>query len=663
MYGINLIHAGFLTAGLAVALPIIIHLLFRQKTRTLIIGSMRFLHEVVREHRRRRRVRQWLLLALRMLAVLLLALLFARPYRDESFRRGLQEELVLLIDRSASMQSRQGQGETSFSRALARARDELKRVDENVIVHVALCDAAKIQELPFKSNTGDPLATASPTDAATDYNLALAWASDVLAGSRRSRLRIVLLSDLQRTGLGRGTRAMLPHGVELVVVDVGEVLTRNVSIDAAQASRTEIRPDSPMALRVVVHNHGALPLRQVPIRCDLQGPHGNITASGQVDVPSQSSAVVDLPLDIKADGVYHGQVTATFDDALDIDNRRWVAFEARHPDRVLLVDGQEGRSIYTSETYFLETALRLRTEDSTGALRSFEPERIVWESGKGFPRLEGYRAIVLANVRRLSEEDGLRLEAYVQEGGRLLIFAGDQVSRASLAPLAKHTLLPGIVAAEPVEGRLRVDQWDSHHPALACFTDPQKGDLRRLQFSKILPLDSTVAGGRVLLESEGKIIAAQAIVGRGTCLYFGSTADRDWTDLPRTRMYVPLMRQLLAYLTDQLVERAVVTNRVLTKPDEKIGIEEHESGEPGEGWWVVTNLDPRESALERVAPDELQATLGVAATTTEDEARKAALALAIPPDALRPNELWSQLAWLLLFVLAAELLLASRVHA
>jgi hypothetical protein len=237
------------------------------------------------------------------------------------------------------------------------------------------------------------------------------------------------------------------------------------------------------------------------------------------------------------------------------------------------------------------------------------------------------------------------------------------VSRASLGPLAKHDLLPGVLAAEPVEGRLRVDSWDPHHPALACFADPQQGDLRRLQFTKILPLESTVAGARVLLQAGEKIIAAQSIVGRGTCLYFGSTADRDWTDLPRTRMYVPLMRQLLAYLTDQLVERAVVTNRLLSKPGEKIGIEEAEMGEAGEGWWVVTNLDPRESALDRVTPDELQETLSVTPTTTEDEARQAALALAIPPDALRPDELWTRLAWLLLLVLAAELLLAGRVHA
>src|SRR5262245_14826847 len=219
MQGLSLIHAGYLAAGLAVAVPIIIHLLFRQKTRTLPIGSVRFLHQVVREHRRRRRVRQWLLLALRMLAVLLLALLFARPYRDESFLRGLNQEVVVLIDRSASMQARDAGGKTAFDRALADAREELKRFDENAIVHVTLCDAAGVKELPLEK-----LQDSTPGEAATDFNLALGWAGDMLAASKRSERRIILISDLQKSGLNRGKAVPLPDGVELTVHDVGEPL-------------------------------------------------------------------------------------------------------------------------------------------------------------------------------------------------------------------------------------------------------------------------------------------------------------------------------------------------------------------------------------------------------------------------------------------------------
>jgi hypothetical protein len=655
MQGLNLIHMGFLAAGLAVALPIIIHLLFRQKTRTLPIGSVRFLHQVVREHRRRWRVRQWLLLALRMLAVLLLALLFARPYRDESFRQGLQQEVVLLLDRSASMQAHDAAGKTTFDRALADVRDELKKFDENVIVHIAVCDAAGIKELPIEQ-----LAQAAASEAATDYNLALGWAGDVLAASKRSNRRVVLISDLQRSGLHRGRSTVLPEGVELVVHDVGETLARNLAVESAQPGSTEIRPDSQIALRVVVRNHGALLARQVPVRCALEGPDGRIDVSKPVDVNGHGSAVLDLPLDVKTDGLYKGHVDLQFDDVLALDNRRWVAFEARHPDRVLLVDGQEGRSVFANETYFLETALRLRTEESGGHTRSFEPERMAWESGEGFPRLDGYRAIVLANVRRLSEKDGERLEDYLRGGGSLLIFAGDQVSRESLAPLAKRRLLPGNIAAEPVDGRLHVDEWDVKHPALACFADPQQGDMRRVGFTRVLPLVEPFEGARILLQSADRVIAAEITVGKGRCLYFGSTADLDWTDLPRTRMYVPLVRQLLAYLTDQLGDRAAVTSRLVTQADDKIGIAPL-AGEDGR--WTVTNLDPRESALNRVTPEELQLALGGGSPRADDEAQQAAIRLFLPSDALRPDEFWTTIAWILLIVLAAETLLAGRVHA
>ena len=656
MLGLSLIHAGFLAAGLAIALPIAIHLLLRQRTRNVMIGSVRFLHQVVREHRRRRRLRQWILLAMRMLAVLLLAMLFARPYWDRSQQRGLEQEIVLLVDSSASMQAKSSRGESSFVRAVAKAKQELAALDDNVIVHLALCDAAGVRELPIEQ-----LSTAAATEAATDYGLALARARDILAASNRANRRIVLVSDLQRSGLGRTRIERLSDTTHLVTHDVGETLPRNVAIESAEAIRTEIRPDGPVMVRAVLRNHGPLPVRKLVVNCEVASADAEkFSNKQQIDLAAQGSVVLELPLKIAKDGLYRGQVAFELDDSLALDNRRWLAFEARHPDRVLLVDGQEGRSSFASETYFLETALRLQTEETSGVLRSFEAERMVWESGEGFPRLDGYRVVVLANVRRLSEADGTRLNEYVRGGGSLLIFASEQVSPESVAPLKKHGLLPGNVAVTPVEGRLRVDAWDGKHPALACFADPQQGDLRRVEFHKILPLEGPVADSRVLLQTGGKVVAAELGVDKGRCLYVGTTADRDWTELPRTPMYVPLVRQLLAHLTDQLAERSAVSSVLIAKPHDKSGIAPA-AGDAGR--WVVTNLDPRESALDRLAPDELQQLAGVSSPRAESESQQAALGIQLPADSLRPDEIWPSVIWILLAVLAAETLLAGRVHA
>jgi hypothetical protein len=650
VFNLSLIHTGFLAAGLAVTIPIVIHLLFRQRSRTVPIGSVRFLRQVVKEHRRRRRVRQWLLLALRMLAIALLALLFARPYFDEAARKGRQQEIVLLLDRSASMQATSG-GSTAFAQAIAKSKEELKRIDENAIVHVALFDSTAVEEVPVSQ-----LGQAQPSEAATDYNLALAWASDVLAASDRQHRQIVLYTDLQRSGLPSVTVTPLAAGVELLVKDLGQEIVHNVTVESTEALHTELRPERKVLVRTIVRNHGPATLRQTAVFGELNGPAGRLDSKAAVDLPPQGRAVIDLAFDITDDGVYRGEIRVDSSDALPLDNRRFLAFEARHPERVLLVDGQEGRSVFFNETYFLETALRLTTAETENRLRSFEPDRLVWEAGEGFPRLDGFRAIVLANVRRLSDVDGDRLQDYVEKGGKLTIFVGDQTTRETLAPLARRGLLPGEIAAEPVKGPLRVDTWDETHPALACFRDPQQGDLRRISFEQALPL-KLAQDVSPLLSSHGQVLAAERRIGVGACIYFGTTADRDWTNLPRTRLYVPLMRQMMAYLTDQLGDRQPVVNHTVAKATEHAGLTSND------GKWIVTNLDPKESALDRIAVEELERAFGVQPAATEDREVEAAWAKILPATRLRPEEVWTAITWLLFAVLAVELLLAARVHA
>ncbi len=655
MQGLSFIHTGFLLAGLTALIPIIIHLLFRQRTRTVPIGSIRFLLPVVREHRRRRRVKQWILLALRMLALLALTLLFCRPYLDRSHLLGLEKEVVILVDRSASMQALDSKGESSFSRALEQTQKEVSQLDENTIVHVATFDSTGVQELPYEQ-----LPTVETTEAATDFGLAFSWAVDILAASKRITKKIVLVTDMQQSGLTRTPLNRIPDGLGLVVHDVGDPLPRNVAIESADPIRTEIRPDSQVSIRVTIRNHSPIPVRNLRASCEVTHlqTDKHFTQENQIDVSGLGRTTIEFSLPLETDGLYQGKVSIATDDALKIDNTRWIAFEARHPDRVLLVDGQEGRSVFSNETYYLETALRLQLTDPAGPTRSFETERIAWEAGKGFPRLDGYRVIVLANVRRLSSDDGERMASYLRQGGSLLVFAGDQVSSNSLHELKIAGLLPGNVAESPIDGRMRVTQWNAKHPALECFNDPQQGDLRRIEFRTVLPIHSLTPDSKTLLNSGNTIIAAERQIEKGRCVYFGISADRDWTPLPQSPMYVPLMRQLLAYLTDQLSERSAVTHQLVSKPGEKTGITPNEKNQ---GFWLVTNVDPHESELQRMAVDDFQTMAG----TEAQDSTKSASALAglkLPSDSIREDEIWTIVAWFLFAILAAEMLLAGRVH-
>src|SRR5688572_29554031 len=123
----SLIQIGFLWALGALAIPIIIHLVFRQRPKKVELGTLRFLRVVLEHNARHRRVMRWLLLALRMACVALLAILFARPYLLAARQEGEKRTSVILIDRSATMQLKQD-GVRAIDRAVAEAHELLKRI-------------------------------------------------------------------------------------------------------------------------------------------------------------------------------------------------------------------------------------------------------------------------------------------------------------------------------------------------------------------------------------------------------------------------------------------------------------------------------------------------------------------------------------------------------
>ena len=140
MGGLGFIHLGFLTASAAVAVPIVIHLLFRQRARRVEIGTIHFLRVVLQDQARRRKIRRWLLLALRAAGVLLLALLFARPFWRAPGTLGSEREVVLLIDRSASMAAATA-GTTPFDKAQRQATELIAGLPSGSTVHIAYFDA------------------------------------------------------------------------------------------------------------------------------------------------------------------------------------------------------------------------------------------------------------------------------------------------------------------------------------------------------------------------------------------------------------------------------------------------------------------------------------------------------------------------------------------
>src|SRR5687768_7738810 len=229
----------FLLGLAAIAVPVIVHLVNRERRNAIAFPSLMFLRRVPFRSVRRQRIRHWALFAMRCLALALLALAFARPFLDRDSRNASAgagpRELVVLLDRSYSM----AYGDR-WSRATAAA--------ERAIAGIGGADRATLvlfdhEAVATAGPTGDvavvraALRNARPGAGSTRYAPALAVAQQLMERAERPRREVVLISDFQRAGWDGQELPRLAAPAKLTTIDVGDSTTANTLVTGVDVSR------------------------------------------------------------------------------------------------------------------------------------------------------------------------------------------------------------------------------------------------------------------------------------------------------------------------------------------------------------------------------------------------------------------------------------------
>jgi hypothetical protein len=646
------IQFGMLGALGALAIPIIIHLMFRARARPVDLGTLQFLKIVLRDNARRRRLRRWLLLAIRLACIALIAALFARPYMLATEPAAGERLVVVLLDRSASM-GLQG-GTRPIDQALAEARAILARVGDGTQLEAGTFDRT-IHPL---ARPADLRTTAiEPTAASTDYSAGMAWARDILVRSRKAVKELHILTDLQRSGLGQGETVLLPEDVEVHLHDFGRPFPRNVAVTAVRIAPKTVRPGGSASITADVFNASPLPVSKCPVRLHMEAGDQKRDLERTLDLEGSATASVAFPLEELSEGLWRGYVEASIGDELPFDDRRFLALSVAAPSRVLIVDGDPGRASYESETYFLQAALRLAPPGERFARTPFDVATVDLVASVDLPGLEKTAAVVLANVGSLSAADAQRLGEFVERGGGLLVFTGDRVRAEGTPPLAAAGLDVGEVVgpANAAELPWRLERWETRHPVFAPFADPEHGDLRRPRFATITRIKPGPEARVLAWFRGGEPALLERTKGRGKVLWFASACDRAWGDWPRGRLYLPMLHQMVSYVAG-LAEGGRI-RQAIVQDERKPGVID------SEGLVHIVNPDPLESETARCTPKEFAERFGfpLPGPAPHDAAQPGTRG--VSDDRLRNDEIWPWLALTLVGLLLVENFLANRTAA
>ena len=333
MGGLTFTHLALLGGLTALAIPILIHLLFRRPVRQMRFSTLEFFLEKREEAARRRRIRHWLLLVTRCLILLLVVVAFARPYsRQRGQAAKIKRDIVLVLDRSASMQV-----EDRWSKAQAKAQSFLR--DLGFEDRAALVEASVPVKVlsPFApvSKVQTALRTLSPGFGAADLAQGLTEAVRMLQKAEPDRRSsIVIISDFQRTGAGATNEIRLPNRIDLTLDPVGEESTPNIAI-----VDLSLETDGRLGIKCRRFGEGAPALVSAEVLAD-----GQCFTNCLLTTTSTATQAVTLPALGPGWHTIETRVAAQPGgnpeklDLLPADNRRWLALKVPAPLQILVVE-------------------------------------------------------------------------------------------------------------------------------------------------------------------------------------------------------------------------------------------------------------------------------------------------------------------------------------
>jgi aerotolerance regulator-like protein/VWA domain-containing protein len=620
----------FLAGAATAAIPIVLHLLKREPEARVRFSAVKLLKRAPVEHTQRRHLRELILLALRVGALVLLALAFARPFFASGAAVASSGVTIVALDTSYSM-SAPGR----FERARRLAKDAVSRAPATDLVGiVTFADAAQIAAKPSMDRVlaNAAIDDAAPGFGATRYRGALSAASQSLGGRKGT---IVVVTDLQENGWDAGDRASVPEDARIEVADVGApppdfaVIAVRPQADRVMAT---IRNTAPGARDARVH----LAIDNKP--------------SGEVVVNVGANQVADVAFA----GAPRGTSAAVaVDDAegIQVDNVRYAVLGGTERPPLLVVSGSGDLS---REGFYVRHALATGATPAGGyQVTSVSGAQL---SGLTDDRLAPHAAVILLSTRSLERRGREMLAAYAKNGGGVLVAAGPDVDGDVVADVFGSASTLRVMTATNVKPAPRaLAPADVRHPIFQPFAS-NTATLGLVTFQRVARVEGS-ACQTLARFTTGETALLECAAGDGRALVFASDLDNRWNDFAVHATFVPFLHEMVRYLASARAHAGeyLVADAPAGAPRQPgVAVVTDSTRAGARPRAVAINVDPREVDPGRLSVEEFQSAVTRLKDVNVSEARVEA----------RQQEdrqhLWQYALALMALLLAAEGLVAAR---
>lgn len=556
------------------SVPIIIHILNKQRYKRVSWAAMEFLRLALQKVRRRIQLEELILLLIRTLIIVFLIGAFAKPYLKSSMNIPLLTETgkyyILVLDSTLSMNLAL-KGVTNFQKAKENLISFVDYLSKNPQNKISLILFKK----PIEELVREPISDFERIKRIlTDINVSKSSGNikklftkiEELVTKEEEKItdkEIYFLTDLQKTHwdkviddeeFKKSVKNILDNNARITIVDFGATDYHNVTIEKLFSNNRIVFRNAENQFFVSVKNNStkSTEIAKLDVIADqIKIGDKNVTLP-----PLAVDSSINFNHTFLEHGPHYIQVKLSNDDLIE-DNTFNYVLNIPEKINILIVNGNPNNIDKSRDDAFYLSRIINHCQAYTTPTERQECEKVAnrpyrWEII--YPEqlesavLTSYDLVILANVPTLGEKELENIKNYLQEGGVVTFFLGDKINNTTYNTLLTQPsfyILPCKLgdkkdyASEEGEIFLRISNIDITHPIIVPYKD---------QFKKYLPSKLLFSGFwemqcseeeqakeklsfRTILsynDKEATPLLFESLYGRGTVLWFNTTPNTYW---------------------------------------------------------------------------------------------------------------------------------------
>ena len=513
----------FLWGLLAVAIPIVVHLFNFRRYRKVYFSNVERLKDLMTEQRRRDNVRQWLVLAMRVLAIVFLVLAFAQPVipsSKDALRTG-STAVSLYVDNSFSMENANAEGSLLYA-----ARQKVREVVDVYSVsdrYQLLTNDMKGSEMRWlnRDELLEALDEVQPSPAAPLMSEVATRQIDFLRQSTARNRHAYIISDFQQSAADLDAMPA-DSSVHFTLVPLSAVEADNLFVDSVVLDAPAYFVGGNVTVEVTLRNSGSRDVEKVPVKLVVDGRERAVTT---VDIAADGSTKATLRFGIDKGGWVDGCVTME-DYPVTFDDSYWFSFHVGERIRLLEIDGgrpnESLRKLFASDSSIdYQQATRLQ-HDLTK---------------QDFVILNEPRALTSGEVQQIAE--------WVTAGGSLLVVPGAEVA-AGLNDLLQRLQAPQLDRwVKRVVKANGVDYGSSLYRGVFSGRNEEM-EMPTVQGHYTHARGQSVKQSVITLADGGDLLSV-TLAGDGRLYLFTTPLDGSHTDFMNQSLFVPTCYNMALY--------------------------------------------------------------------------------------------------------------------